>query len=420
MPWFRTYKFRLYPTTEQAQLINRTFGCCRVVWNLMLQDARQSYDKTNKLNHPNPASYKNEHPYLRVVDSTALNYVQLNLRTAFSRFFADRKDKKKARKSGFPRWKTKKQPKRSYTTSSTGTRPQIRIQGGKLRLPKLGLLRVGFHRRIQGKIKSVTVSQTAAGHYFVSILAEQPDVQITNIIDTSKTVGIDMSFHDIAVYSDGARLKHPRWYRSVERRLARAQRKLNRRTFGSAGYERQRIRVAKIHGRITNQRRDYLHKESRRLVDQFDVIVVEDIHLAGMARRGKRRRFGKSVHDMSFGMFRTFLQYKAEWTGKLLVKADRFYPSTQLCSSCGERNIELRGDLSIRQWCCSCGAQHDRDVNAAKNLVIWFHENNTGASPGIHAEGDLTSTDGSVISKPDRGTRKSRRTIDPVGLVLTS
>ncbi|KKN30888.1 hypothetical protein LCGC14_0829630, partial [marine sediment metagenome] len=200
----QAYKFRLYPDEVQAALIQRTFGCCRVMWNLMLQDARQSYVETKKFSYPTPASYKAEHQYLRVVDSTALNYVQLNLRTAFSRFFADRKDKKKRRKSGFPRWKTKKQPKRSYTTSSTGTGRQVRIQDGKLRLPKLGLVKVVLHRRVVGKIKSATVSQTAAGHYFVSILTEQPDDPQINSIDTSNVVGIDMSFAEIAVYSDGA------------------------------------------------------------------------------------------------------------------------------------------------------------------------------------------------------------------------
>ncbi|KKN21806.1 hypothetical protein LCGC14_0921630 [marine sediment metagenome] len=378
----------------------------------MLEDAQQSYQETKKFSYPTPASYKAEHPYLRMVDSMALCNVQQNLRTAFSRFFADRKKPKKRRKAGLPRWKAKKQFKKSYTTTCTHAKPQIRIQQGKLRLPKLGLLTVVFHRRVVGKIKSATVSQTAAGQYFVSILTEQPDVQITSSIDTNKTVGIDMSFHDIAVYSNGARLKHPRWYRSVERRLARAQRKLNRRTFGSSGYERQKVRVAKIHERISNQRRDYLHKESRRLVDKFDVIVVEDINLAGMARRGRRRRFGKSIHDMSFGMFREQLRYKAEWAGKLFCKADRFYPSTQLCCLCQERNITLRGNLSIRSWTCvACGAHHDRDVNAARNLVVWYHDNNTGASPGIYADGDLATTGSlAVTGKLDRGSRKSRKT----------
>jgi len=229
-----------------------------------------------------------------------------------------------------------------------------------------------------------------------------------------------MSFAEIAVYSDGARLKHPRWFRSAERKLARANRKLHRRKKGSRGRDKARIKLARVYGKIANQRRDYLHKESRRLVDTFDVIVVEDINLAGLARRGRRRRFGKSIHDMSFGMFRLFLAYKAESAGKLLVKADRFYPSTQLCSNCRERNLELRDNLSIRQWrCSSCGVEHDRDQNAAQNLVVWFHEqlaaqqveNNTGASPGIHADGDLAAT-GSLMAagKQDRGSRKSCKT----------
>ncbi|KKN66719.1 hypothetical protein LCGC14_0469050 [marine sediment metagenome] len=380
----------------------------------MLQDAKTNYAKTKKFSYPTPASYKQEHPYLKTVDSMALCNVQINLKKAFYRYFTDRGSKR----NHAPRWKSRKHSHKSYTTNRNSISANIRIEQGKLRLPKLGFIRVRFHRHVPGKIKSATVSQTAAGYYFVSILTEQPDVQLTNSIDTSKTVGIDMSFSEIAVYSDGARLKHPRWYRGQEKRLARAQRKLSRRAFGSAGYEEQKIRVARLQERAANQRQDFLHKESRRLVDRFDVIVVEDINLAGLARRGRRRRFGKSVHDMAFGVFREQLSYKAEWAGKQFVKADRFYPSTQLCSCCRKQNTQLRGNLSIRSWVCSgCGANHDRDVNAAKNLVVWYHDNNTGASPGIHAEGDLTATgDSNVSGKSDRGTRKSRRTIDPVGL----
>ena len=408
----QAYKFRLYPDEEQAHLINRTFGCCRVVWNLMLQDAKASYAETKKFSYPTPASYKEEHPYLRAVDSYALCNVQQNLRAAFSRFFEDRRDKKKTRKSGFPCWKTKKRPKRSYTTNRSTKRANVRIEQGKLKLPKLGLLKVVFHRRVVGKIKSATVSQNAAGHYFVSILTEQPDDPQIKCIDTSSVVGIDMSFANIAVYHDGSRLKHPRWFRSAERKLARANKKMHRRKKGSKGREKARAKLARVYCKIANQRRDYLHKESRRLVDQFDVIVVEDINLAGLAKRGKRRKFGKSIHDMSFGMFRTFLSYKAALVGKLFCKADRFYPSTQLCSCCRERNLELRGNLSIRQWTCPvCGAEHDRDQNAAQNLVTWYHENNTGALPGIYADGDFASTGGgNTASKQGRGSRKSCKT----------
>ena len=414
---YQAYKFRLYPDKDQAALIQRTFGCCRVVWNLMLQDAKASYKATKKFSYRTPAGYKAEHPYLRIVDSIALGNVWLNLRSAFSRFFKGRRDKKKTRKSGFPRWKTKKHPKRSYTTNRVKGCSNVGIEQGRLRLPKLGLLKVVFHRRVTGELRSATVSQNAAGHYFVSILTRHPDDAQIKCIDTSSVVGIDMSFANIAVYHDGSRLKHPRWFRSAERRLARASRKLHHRKKGSRGRDKAREQLARIHNRIANQRRDYLHKESRRLVDQYDVIVVEDINLAGLAKRGRRRRFGKSIHDMSFGMFRLFLQYKAELQGKLFCKADRFYPSTQLCCVCRERNLELRGNLSIRQWCCSgCGAEHDRDQNAAQNLVVWFHErlaahlikNNTGASPGIYADGDLAATGScKAAGKSSRRNRKS-------------
>ena len=376
----------------------------------MLEDAKESYRKTGKFTFNTPASYKDEHSYLREVDSMALCNSQTNQRVAFTRYFEDKKDDKKTRKNKFPKYKSKKTARRSYTTNRISRGDTVRIENGKLRLPKVGFVEVVFHRRVEGKIKSVTVSQNASGHYYVSILVELPDLPQQQI-DPNNVVGIDMSFSEIAVYSDGVRLKHPRWFRKEEKALARAQRRLHKRQFGSNGYEKQRIKVAKIHERIANKRRDYLHKATRHLVDRFDIFVVEDINLVGMAKKGKHRRFGKSVYDMGFGMFRVFLQYKAEAVGKIFIKADRFFPSTQLCSVCGEKNTDLKGNLSIREWtCCNCNTLHDRDVNAAKNLKLYY-KNNTDASSGIYAKGDPASTSCvTTSSKSGRGAWKSCET----------
>jgi putative transposase len=388
----------------------RTFGCVRFCWNLMLQDLKQNYNDTKDLSFPTPASYKQTHEFLKEVDSLALCNAQLNLGAALKRFLKERGLKKK-RKSGFPQWKTRKGSRKSYTTNCVNG--NLRIEEGKLRLPKLGLLEVVFHRRVVGVIKSCTVFQDPSGKHFVSILTEQQD-PVVPVIDTDDIVGLDFSFHDLVVTSEGARLKCPRWFRDQQKRLARAQRSLARRVYGSGGYDKQKLKIARIHERIRNRRLDFLRKVSKRILDHHDVVVVEDIDLSGMAKRGKRRKFGRVIADLGFGIFRDLLQQGAETRGKLFVKADRWFPSSQLCSKCGYRNHGTK-DLSVRTWDCpECHQHHDRDQNAGQNLVQWYRNNrSTGALPGIHAEGAVASTVGRKPNgKQPRRTRKRCGTID--------
>lgn len=361
----KAYKVRLYPNIEQQDLINRTFGCVRKVWNLMRDDFIKSYEETGKGRIKTPAKYKSEFEFLKEVDSFALCNAQMNLQTAYKNFFEGLQGKR--RRVGYPKVKSRKNSKRTYTTNNNSG--QVRIQDGKLRLPKVGLIKAVFHRYVRGAIKSVTVSQNAQGHYYASILTEYAPETKLHVVDNEKVVGVDMSLSELAVMSDGTRAKYPRWYRQSEKRLAKAQRQLSRKKKGSANREKQRRKVARIHEKVANQRKDYLHKLSYRLAEEFDVAVVEDIDLQGMAQA---LNFAKSVHDAGFGQFRQYLKYKMEDRLKTFVKANRWFASSQTCSECGNKHA-LTKDLSVRSWVCpSCGVRHDRDVNAARNLVNWY------------------------------------------------
>ncbi len=374
----------------------------------MLHDLKTSYNKTKKFSYPTPAHYKDEYPFLKDIDSMALCNVQMNLKQALSRFLKDRKLSKK-RKTRFPKFKSKHKTKKSYTTSCINQ--NIRIENGKLRLPKVGLLDVVLHRRVEGKIKHVTITQEPTGKYFVSILTEQDDLPKQEI-DSNNVVGLDFSFHDLIVTHKGAKAKHLEWIRRQEKKTARAQRILSRRTRGSKGYEKQKIKVALIHEKTRNKRLNLLRLICCRLLARYDVIVVEDIDLTGMMKRGKRRRYGKSIGRLGFGELRTMLMLRAEQLGKLFVKVSKWFPSSQLCSCCGYRNKNTK-DLSIRKWTCpECGTQHDRDQNAAQNLVnLYLFCKSTGATPGSYAEGEVASAFRLWLKRKHlRRTRKNRGT----------
>lgn len=368
----RAYKVRLYPTSEQANLFDRTFGCVRLVYNLIREDYIKSYEETGRGVFKTPAKYKDKLPFLRDVDSQALNYAQMHIQTAYKNFFASLKGKR--RKVGYPKPKTKKRSKRSFSTyNGSGA---IRIEGGKLRLPKTGLVKAVFHRHIPGRIRNVTVSQTAKGHYYASILTEyEPQITERPPRKKEKVLGIVFSFGALGVPSQGTIPKYPRWYRRAEKKLAREQKKLSRKKKGSANREKQRRKVVAVHEKMANQRKDYAHKLSYRLAKKYDTVVVEDIDLQAMAQ-GLRN--GKPVYDAGFGMFRVFLEYKLQDRLKQLVKADRHFAPSQICSDCGEKSPAVK-DVSVRQLTCPhCGTAHDRDVSSAINLVHW-HE--TTAAP---------------------------------------
>ena len=355
----RAYRFRLYPDREQEKLFHRTFGCCRFVYNRMLADKKAMYEETGKTKRLTPAGYKKDFPWLKEVDSLALANVQLHLEAAFARFFEPGKNR-------YPRFKSKHRSRKSYTTNVVNG--NITLEDGRLRLPKAGSVRIRQHRRIpEGYVlKSVTVSMEPSGKYYASLLYEYParENQTPGADrEDAKALGIDFAMRGMAVFSDGSRAEYPGYYRLAQERLARDQRRLSKRKKGSRNYEKQKRRVALRHEKIRNQRKDYLHKLSRDLADRYDVIAVEDIDMQAMSRS---LHFGKSVADNSFGAFRTMLAYKLEEQGKAFVKVGRFFPSSKMCSRCGNVKKELR--LDERVYRCSCGLCMDRDLNAAVNI----------------------------------------------------
>lgn len=307
--------------------------------------------------HNTPAQYKDEFPFLREVDSMALCNAQLQLQTAYKNFFRDKS-------IGFPKFRSKKLSRKSYTTNKIGG--NIAIVKSFLKLPKMGLVRVKFHRQIPDthKIKSVTFSQDPSGKYYVSILTEYEADIPERTLDTDKALGLDYSSPHFYVDSQGVEVDMPHFYRQAEQRLAKEQRKLSKMVKGSSNYQKQKWRVALAHEKVRNQRRDWQHKKSRELTDQWDMICVEDINYKGMSGS---LRLGKATMDNGFGQFRTFLSYKLVEQGKKLITIDKWFPSSKLCRHCGCINDDLT--LSDRVWVCpSCGETISRDENAAINI----------------------------------------------------
>ncbi len=355
----RAMRFRIEPNKEQRILFEKTFGCCRFLYNRMLSDRLLS-DLTGARLEIRPAAYKKEYPWLREVDSLALCNVQLDLERAF-------RDYHKKEDRGRPRYKSKHHSRRSYTTNFVNG--NIRIEGKKIRLPKVGMVRIRIHREIpeDWKLKNVTVVKEPTGKYYASLLYEIPESENQTEGDqrAKRYLGIDYAMDGLAVMSDGTRAEYPKYFRQAEEKLAREQRKLSHCVKGSRNYAKQKRKVALVHEKVKNQRKDFLHKMSRKLADEYDVIGVEDIDMKAMSRS---MHFGKSVMDNGFGMLRTMLSYKLEDRGKELVKADRFYPSSKRCSRCGRIKESLA--LSDRIYRCECGCELDRDVNAAINIKL--------------------------------------------------
>ena len=355
----RAIKCRIDPTREQRILFEKTFGCCRFLYNRMLTD-RLTGEYMGEAVRPRPAMYKKEFPWLKEVDSLALTNVQLDLEAAYKKYHKDSK-------TGYPRYKSRHHSRRSYTTNVVNN--NIRIEGKKIRLPKAGMVRIKVHRDIpEGwELKSVTVSMEGSGKYYASLLFEVPgrESQAEGTDREKEYLGIDFAMSGLAVFSDGTRAEYPGYYRIAEKKLAREQRKLSHCEKGRRNYEKEKRRVAACHEKVKNQRKDFLHKLSRKLADEYDVIGVEDIDMKVMSRS---MHFGKSVMDDGYGMFRSMLEYKLSERGKELVKVGRFFPSSKRCSCCGEIKKDLK--LSDRIFICECGNVLDRDVNAAINIKM--------------------------------------------------
>lgn len=357
----RAYRYRIYPDPEQQKQFAKTFGCCRFIYNRMLNNKISWYEKHHEMLRTTPAQYKKEYEWLKEVDSLALANVQLDLEQAYRKFFRESK-------AGFPKYKRKRNQRQSYTTNVVNN--NIRLEGGRIVLPKAGKVKIVLHRQIpeEAKLKSVTIVRECSGKYYASLLCELPDPENQREAvswEEANILGIDYAMEGMGVFSDGTKAEYPGYYRKAQEKLAREQRKLSHCVKGSRNYCKQRKRVAICHEKIRNQRSDHQHKLSRRLADQFDAVSVEDLDMKALSRC---LRLGKGVMDNAYGSFLRKLEYKLEERGKELIKIDRWYPSSQRCSNCGSIHPEVK-DLKVRRWYCDeCNQFHDRDINAAKNI----------------------------------------------------
>ncbi|UVI33642.1 transposase [Paenibacillus spongiae] len=347
-------------------MIRKTFGCVRFLYNRMLAERQVKYEyykvdkqQLKRQRYRTPAAFKMEFDWLREVDSLALCNAELNLKTAFRNFFRDKH-------MGYPKFKSRKNPVQSYTTNNQKGTVRIAADGKHVRIPKLGEIRIKLHRQIPDghEIKSATISRNSNGKYHISILTEYTADAEHTIPRREKVLGLDYSSKALYIDHTGTSANSPRYLRQMEVRLKRAQRVLSRRKKGGSNWRKQKLRIARLHEKVSNQRKDYLHKESRQLAEAWDAVVVEDLNMKAMSQS---LSLGKATMDNGNGMFRAFLGYKRAERGKSLVRIDKWYPSSKLCRTCGTINTERT--LKDRVWVCEgCGTLHQRDENAAGNI----------------------------------------------------
>lgn len=357
----RAFKYRIYPTEEQKTQIHKTIGCCRLMYNQLLDDCNRQLEESKTFKIKKYTDVNKDYDFMSEVSSSALNYSKMALEEAWQRYF-----KKLGKKPTFHnRYRTN-----SFTIQNVSN--GLRFENGKIRIPTVGLVKGVFHRFCKGKIKTATIS-VKSGMYEISILTELPDPIKQDLkLENPAVLGIDMAFHGGAVYSDGSSMDMPVFIKNAEKRLKHLQRCLDRKIGQKKGEEKSnnwlknKQKIDKLQAKIARQKKNFLNNESRKIAENYDVAIVEDINLQNMANH--KRHGGKSISRINFGMFRTMLQYKFQERNKLYLVADKFFPSSQLCSVCGFQNQDLK-NLKIRNWTCpECKTEHDRDINAAINL----------------------------------------------------
>lgn len=357
----KAYKYRLYPNKEQKILIQKTFGCCRFVYNQCLNLKINKYKNESvsmskiDLNNYCNRQLKKEYEWLREVDKWSLTNSIYNMDSAYQKFFKEH--------TGYPKFKSKRDNKKSYKTNFANNNIEVSFDNNKIKLPKLKWVKAKIHREFTGKIKSATISQVPSGKYFVSILIETEHISLEH---TNNSIGIDLGIKDLLITSDGEKFDNLKLTKKYEKKLAKEQRKLFHKEKGSKNYQKQRIKLAKVYEKIKNTRIDYLHKISYKLISENQVIVSEDLAISNMV---KNHNLSKSILDCGWYELTRQISYKSDWNGRTYIKIGRFTKSSQPCNVCGYINKDTK-NLSVRQWRCSkCGTVHDRDINAAINIL---------------------------------------------------